>query len=87
MRVGGVTPGDLTFFRNTTMSDNKKTQWADLAISLFDRLNERNARINYTFDDMVVEVPEYPSVEAPSAFWKVNGTISITTDSATGDHA
>ena len=59
---------------------NKTTQWADLAIGLFERLDERNAQINYKFDDMTVEVPEYPAEEAPSATWKVNGTISITTD-------
>jgi len=63
------------------MSESKTTtQWADLAISLFERLDERNAQINYKFNDVVVKVPEYPAEDAPSATWEVNGTISITTD-------
>lgn len=52
--------------------------WPDLAIGLYDRLTERNARISYQFDDFSVQVPQSVGSER-TAQWKMNGNLTITT--------
>lgn len=57
------------------------TTWPELAIGLFEKLDERNARIDYTFEDMTVEVPSQAGGNASHATWKLNGTVRISTSS------
>ena len=63
-------------------NDNKKTTtWPELAIGLFEKLNERDARIDYVFEDLAVEVPSHAGSDASHASWKLNGTLKISTSS------
>jgi len=62
------------------MGDIKRhTKWKDFAIELFERSKERNAKINYHFDQFEINVPDHHKEDSPSALWKLNGTLSITT--------
>lgn len=67
-----------------TEKNTKTTTWPDLAIGLFDKLNERNAQIDYTFDDLAVTVPSNAGSDASHAVWKLNGTVHITTSTKKG---
>ncbi len=59
--------------------------WTDLAEEMWSYLTGRGAAINYTLQDMVIEVPRDIGPDAPRATWKFNGTLRITTsDNATG---
>ena len=57
-----------------------KTTLVDLGMALYERLTGRGAAINYSFQDMEVEVPRDTGENAPRATWKLNGTLRITTD-------
>ena len=56
----------------------KKNEWPDLAIGLYDKLTGRNAEITYQFEDMKVHVPKGTN-SSESAEWKIDGKVSITT--------
>ncbi|MFJ6000577.1 hypothetical protein [Arthrobacter sp. NPDC092385] len=59
--------------------------WTDLAEEMWSYLTGRGAAINYTLEDMTVEVPRDIGPDAPRATWKFNGTLRITTsDNAAG---
>ncbi|QIM17316.1 hypothetical protein G7067_04255 [Leucobacter insecticola] len=58
--------------------------WADLGQEMWSYLTGRHAMVNYSFDDMTVEVPRDIGPDAPRAVWKFNGTVRITTSD---DHA
>lgn len=62
----------------TTAPDNTTT-WPDFAESLYERLTGRGTTIKYSLEDFVVEVPKATGVDAPSATWKFNGTVAIST--------
>lgn len=53
--------------------------WTELGQDLWSYLTGRGAAINYTFEDMAVEVPRDTGPDAPRATWKLNGTRRITT--------
>ena len=53
--------------------------WTDLGQDLWSYLTGRGAAINYSFVDMVVEVPRDTGPDAPRATWKLSGTVRITT--------
>lgn len=58
--------------------------WSDLGRRMWDFLTGREAAINYTFSDMTVEIPRDTGANAPRATWKVDGTLTVTTnDNAT----
>jgi hypothetical protein len=65
------------------MSDSdapdETTTWPELAIGLYDRLTGRNAEITYEFEDMEVDVPSTTGEEPAYAYWRVDGTLTITT--------
>jgi len=63
------------------MSDNTHhtTTWPELAIGLYDKLTGRNAEITYHFDHLEVAVPSGTGENAHHAYWKVNGTLKIST--------
>ena len=58
------------------MADHTRT-WPELAISLYDKLTERNAEITYEADNMEVWVPSGVGDDASHAKWKVNGALKI----------
>lgn len=60
------------------MSDQPMT-WPELAIALYDKLTGRGAEITYEFQNMEVYVPSHVSDSAPTARWKINGTLKIRT--------
>jgi hypothetical protein len=62
------------------------TDWTDLGREMWSYLTGRGAAVNYTFEDMTVEVPRDIGPDAPRATWKFNGTLRVTTsDSASGE--
>ncbi|WP_104116445.1 hypothetical protein [Arthrobacter sp. B1805] len=59
--------------------------WVDLADEVWSYLTTRGASIDYTLQDMTVEVPRDVGPDAPRATWRLNGTLRISTnDTATG---
>lgn len=55
------------------------TDWTDLGREMWAYLTGRGAAVNYTFDDMTVEVPRDIGPDAPRATWKFSGTLRVTT--------
>lgn len=53
------------------------TDWAELAIALYDKLTGRNAEITYEADNMEVWVPSGVGDDASHAKWKLNGVLKI----------
>lgn len=64
--------------------DDAVVDWADLGQRMWSFLTGREAAINYRFDDMTIEVPRDTGAHAPRATWRVNGTLTITTDEGVG---
>lgn len=58
------------------MSEQTRT-WSELAISLYQKLTDRNAEITYEADDMEIWVPSGIGEDATHAKWKVNGALKI----------
>jgi hypothetical protein len=61
-------------------TSNEVVDWTDLGQRMWSFLTGREAAINYTFRDMVVEVPRDTGANAPRATWKVDGTLTVTTN-------
>lgn len=61
-------------------SDGEVVDWADLGQKMWSFLTGREAAIHYRFDDMRVEVPRDTGANAPRATWKIDGTLTITTN-------
>lgn len=55
------------------------TSFADFGKEMWSFLTGKGAVINYTFDDMTIEVPREIGADAPRATWKLDGTLRITT--------
>ncbi|NLS12601.1 hypothetical protein HGP28_06750 [Vibrio sp. SM6] len=53
------------------------TNWPELAIGLYEKLNERNAELVYEFDNVEVGVPSAADDNAATAKWTINGTVKI----------
>lgn len=58
------------------------THFADFGKEMWSYLTGRDAAIDYTFQDMTIEVPESTADDAPRATWKLDGTLRITTSDA-----
>ena len=65
----------------TTADSDEHTikDWADLGQEMWSYLTGKGAAINYSFIDMVIEVPRDIGPDAPRAIWKLNGTLRVTT--------
>ena len=62
------------------MTDNQNvTSWTDLGQNMWSYLTGQQAAINYRFVDMEVAVPRDTGPQSPSAVWRLNGTLQITT--------
>jgi hypothetical protein len=55
------------------------SDWTDLGREMWSYLTGRGAAVNYTFEDMMVEVPRDIGPDAPRATWRFNGTLRVTT--------
>ena len=55
------------------------TTWPHLAEGLYGFLTGRGATIEYAFENMEVMVPRDTGADAPSAKWRVNGTLRVRT--------
>ena len=53
--------------------------WPELAEGLYSFLTGRGATIEYSFDNMEVQVPRDTTEGSPRARWHVNGTMRIRT--------
>nr|WP_241981849.1 hypothetical protein [Cryobacterium ruanii] len=62
-----------------TEEEHTIKDWADLGQEMWSYLTGKGAAINYSFIDMVVEVPRDIGPDAPRAVWKLNGTLRVTT--------
>lgn len=63
----------------THVSNGDATSFADFGKEMWSFLTGKGAAINYTFDDMLVEVPRETGADAPRAVWRLHGTLRITT--------
>jgi hypothetical protein len=64
---------------NSEGEEHTIKDWADLGQEMWSYLTGKGAAINYSFIDMVVEVPRDIGPDAPRAVWKLNGTLRVTT--------
>jgi hypothetical protein len=69
----------MTTLSNRSNGANGDVDWADLGAAMWDYLTGRGAAINYTFEEMAVEVPRDTGHDAPRATWVLNGNLRITT--------
>jgi hypothetical protein len=73
---------------NNQVDESRNVDWTDLGAAMWSYLTGRGAAINYTFEDMAVEVPRDTGHDAPRATWVLNGNLRITTsDDTTADVA
>lgn len=57
----------------------QSTTWPELAEGLYSFLTGRGATIEYSFDNMEIQVPKDTSENSPRARWHVNGAMRIRT--------
>jgi hypothetical protein len=62
------------------------SDWTDIGREMWTYLTGRGAAVNYTFENMIVEVPRDIGPDAPRATWRFDGTLRVTTsdDEAAG---
>lgn len=68
-------------------TSNEVVDWSDLGQRMWSFLTGREAAIHYTFKDMAVEVPRDTGANAPRATWKIDGTLTVTTNDAVSSPA
>lgn len=64
---------------NNQAPSEQTTDWTDLGQNMWSYLTGRQAAINYEFVDMQVAVPRETGENSPTANWRLNGTLRITT--------
>ena len=64
---------------SSPVGGDEVVDWTDLGREMWSFLTGRQAAINYTFQEMAVEVPRDTGPDAPRATWKLNGTLRVTT--------
>jgi len=81
--VPGETASDA---ENLVVDPKNISDWTDIGREMWTYLTGRGAAVNYTFEDMIVEVPRDIGPDAPRASWRFNGTLRVTTsdDEAAG---
>jgi hypothetical protein len=67
-----------------TLDPKNISDWTDIGREMWAYLTGRGAAINYTLEDMVVEVPRDIGPDAPRATWRFNGTLRVTTSDDQG---
>jgi hypothetical protein len=64
---------------STDSTTSAETSMSDLGKDLWSYLTGKQATIDYTFLDMIIEVPRTTGPASEHANWKLNGTLRITT--------
>lgn len=64
---------------SASSSGGQEQSWSDLGREMWTYLTGRGAAIDYTFENMQVQVPRDTGAEAPRATWVLDGTLRITT--------
>lgn len=69
-----------------TVDPKNISDWTDIGREMWSYLTGRGAAVNYTFENMIVEVPRDIGPDAPRATWRFDGTVRVTTsdDEAAG---
>lgn len=62
-----------------TNAQQNNTDITEFGRELWDYLTGKGAVIEYTFDNLAVEVPQRTGPDSPSATWKMNGTVRVRT--------
>ncbi len=62
-----------------TNAQQKPTDITEFGRELWDYLTGKGAVIEYTFEQMQIEVPRTTGPDSPRATWKVDGTLRIRT--------
>ena len=62
------------------------TAWTDLGQNMWSYLTGQQAAINYELVDMEINVPRQTGPDSPSALWRFNGTLRITTSDRDSRH-
>jgi hypothetical protein len=65
--------------KGIAIMDQNVTTFTDLGREMWSYLTGKEAVINYKLEDMTIDVPSATGPDAPSARWRVNGTLSIST--------
>ncbi len=66
----------------TTTADrdpNATTDITEIGQAMWSYLTGKGATVEYTFEDMRIEVPKRTGADSPSAIWKLSGTLRIKT--------
>lgn len=66
----------------TMTAADEHISWTDLGQEMWSYLTGRDAAINYELIDMNVYIPRDTGPNAPSARWRLDGTLRITTAEA-----
>ena len=69
-------------------SGQQTTQWINLMTDLFDKLTGKGAEISYNFERLEINIPRAAGPqghELGSAKWIVNGRLTITARTQTGN--
>jgi hypothetical protein len=64
---------------NQTFKDLQVTSFTDLGKEMWSYLTGKGAVVEYSFDNMLVEVPKTTGPDSPRAIWKLDGTLRIKT--------
>ena len=63
----------------STNTAGSATDIREFGHELWSYLTGKEAVIEYSFTDMVIEVPQRTGADSPRATWKLNGTVRVRT--------
>ena len=66
--------------KNNETVKKSNEQWTELIAELFDRLTGKGARVSYTFENLIIDIPRAIGPDGQnmgSAQWTINGRIAI----------
>jgi hypothetical protein len=62
-----------------TNASTGTTDITDIGREMWAYLTGKGATVEYSFDNMLVEVPKSTGADSPRAIWKLDGTLRIKT--------
>jgi len=69
--------------KNNETVKKSNERWTELIPELFDRLTGKGAPVNYTFENLIIDIPRAIGPDGQnmgSAQWTINGRIAITAE-------
>ena len=69
--------------KNNETVKKSNDRWTDLIAELFDRLTGKGASVNYSFENLTIDIPRAIGPDGRnigSAQWTINGRIAITAE-------